>query len=446
MGRMLHKAGAPATGQKVFLAIAAYQDVGAGCSFALAHTTAALAGAGIGFELAIYSGNCHVDSSRNRLARDFLRSDCTDLVFIDADVGWQDHALPRLMSFDRDIVAGVYPKKTDNTEFPVYLPRGELRAEADGLLKVERAPTGFLRISRRVLETLAEKARKYRSNEAKPGDPPYPLIFERANHDADGRRWSGDYAFCNKATDAGFSIYVDPELHFTHAGVKLYSGCLGDHLREAAGLDHPDFAKAVAALRSGDTSAETLAPLYGHSGSKWAATPEMLMAAYSMARQTKGFILECGSGVSTIALGLAAERSGAFVHSLEHDIDWYDKTKARLDRYNIKSVTLHYAPLKDRDGVRWYDVPRFTGPFDLVLCDGPQRRYGRSGLIKHLGWAIADAAVIIDDTNNLDDLQLAHRLAAGREVHTHDVRDAEPRQFAMIKRRERRPQPMRAFA
>lgn len=432
--------------RRVFLAV----PVGDGKPFTntvscLSHAEMALHEAGWGMELAIEANNCHVDDTRNSLVREFLKSSCTDLVFIDADVGWRDDELIKLLSYDRDIVAGVYPKKTDKTEFPVFLKRGELRAEADGLLEVERVPTGFLRIRRGVLEALAEKAAKFSSNEHKAGDPPYPLIFERMNNTTDGRRWSGDYAFCNKAKALGFRIFVDPEMHFSHSGVKAWTGCLGDHLRDLAGIDHPRFVAAIESIRAEGATAENLMALYTYAHNAWAASPEMLFAAYRFASEATGPILECGSGLTTIVMGLAAERSGVPVYTLEHDLDWVRKMRPRLA--GLSKVELIYAPLEEYPGYVWYQVPLAieTKKFALVVCDGPPRKYGREGLFCLLGKQVAGAHWLIDDTDDLSVLALIKKYGAGRVLHPLQPEDGA-RPFGILPARKILPQPMRASA
>ena len=84
MPRMFHRPVA-GSGQRVFLATPCYGGLSAGYAFALFASSAALSKAGMVAELAIYSGNCHVDDSRHTLVADFLASECTDLVFLDAD-------------------------------------------------------------------------------------------------------------------------------------------------------------------------------------------------------------------------------------------------------------------------------------------------------------------------------------------------------------------------
>lgn len=205
----------------------------------LPNAALALAQAGIALDYATERHNPHVDNARNALVRHFLffAKDCSDLVFVDADIGFEPHDLVRLLSVDRGIVAGIYPRrqgpKDTSAPFPVEFPRGErLVADADGLLEVERVPTGFLRIRRGVLERLSDLVPHYRAEGQPGGEPLYPRIFERV---LEGQReYPGDFAFCNKARAEGYRIFVDPEMRFSHAGGLVWSGCLGDWLRRRA--------------------------------------------------------------------------------------------------------------------------------------------------------------------------------------------------------------------
>lgn len=195
-----------------------------------------LTDASVKHETIILAGHCHVDDARNSIVRQFLQTDCADLVFIDADVTFRTNDAIRLLTFDRDIVAGIYPRKQDAVSYPVrHLPTAELWAEADGVLEVEGVPTGFLRIRRHVLETLTASSARYLEQE---GDAiESALIFERITSGL--TRFSGDYAFCHKARTAGFRIFIDPEMHFGHIGDKEWQGCYGDYLRQLNGISAP---------------------------------------------------------------------------------------------------------------------------------------------------------------------------------------------------------------
>jgi len=217
--------------KKVMFAIAAYEGVSAGCTISLYESAAMLQQSGIEHQILIFSENCSVNDARNQMVAEFLRTDCTDLIFIDTDVRFSPECVVNLLSYDRDVVAGVYPKKRDNADFPVQLPPTDLWTEEDGCLQVLGVPTGFLRIKRKGFEHLYEFVPKVKTL-----DPELrmPLIFERAT--IDYHRLTGDFEFCRKWRALGGKIYVDPEMHLGHSGKEEWSGSLGKHLRQKNGI------------------------------------------------------------------------------------------------------------------------------------------------------------------------------------------------------------------
>lgn len=227
-----HEASPPQ--QKVMIAIAAYEGLGAGCAVSLFMAGQLLQAADIGNVLLIHSGNCSVNDARNEIVSEFLQTDCTDLVFVDADVRFQASDLQKLLSYDRDVVAGIYPKKTDNTEYPLQMFPGDLWTEEDGVLEVMGVPTGFLRIRRNAVETLC----KYVAHVRQKGElaPLMPIIFERTT--INSYRMTGDFEFCRKWRSLDGKIFVDPEMYLAHAGKQEWEGSLGDHLRYRNGLSN----------------------------------------------------------------------------------------------------------------------------------------------------------------------------------------------------------------
>jgi hypothetical protein len=365
MARMLHRREAPAQGrQKVFIAIAAYQGCGAGFAWSLFHTGAALARAGIAYELALYTGNCHVDDSRNRLVRDFLDGDCTDLFFLDADLGWTAADFVRLLGFDRDVVAGVYPKKHGDDAFPVRTLPGEIWSDADGLIEVEGVPTGFLRIRRGVIEALAARAQTY--NARNDGALATPCIFERQVHD--GVRWGGDYSFCRKWRALGGRVFIDPTPRFEHAGEHTWYGSVGTWLRQRAGFG---LSRGLDAVRNGAETVDDLVDLVDAWANPFAANPALLAALAMLAREGATPILECGSGLSTLVL--AAANPARTVHSFEDNPVFANQVREEAGRYGLANIVVHDAPL--RDG--WYDLAQLPGAeWGLVFIDGPRRTTG----------------------------------------------------------------------
>jgi predicted O-methyltransferase YrrM len=419
MSRMLHRKGDPRkASQKVFIAVAAYEGCAAGFTYALFHTGAELEKAGIEYELAIYSGNCHVDDSRNRLVRDFLNSDCTDLVFLDADIGWFAKDFVALLGYDRDVVAGVYPKKNGDDTYPVVTKPGEIWSERDGLIEVEGVPTGFLRIRRAVLEAMASTATLYNAKNDRAMAT--PCIFERQIHD--GTRWGGDYVFCRKARARGIKIYMAPSMRFEHSGEQTWTGSCGAWLKQRAGLGLVDGLKAI---REGRETAEHLTDLFdAWDNPSFAASITLLQALATLARVSDGPILECGSGLSSLVLAAAAPHLE--VHTLEDSPVYADHLRETAAKHGLDNLIIHALPIKDG----WYDLGQlpFGERWGLVFIDGPRRTTGgRAETPDRID--LSRSVVVADDVQ--DDGGVPELRA--RLEQTHDVRicDSGHRQFAV---------------
>lgn len=418
----------PGSAQRLFLACPTTEKFNPPFVASLFDAVSALAAAGIQADLCTEVGNCHVDDARNSLVRQFLLSDCTDLVFIDADVGFRASDLVKLARYDRDVVAGVYPKKQDDEEFPVACAPGvELWAEPDGCVVkgIVGLPTGFMRVRRHVLETMVEafKPRSFAGAGSKPGDPLYTIIFEREIHA--GKRYSGDYNFCRRWVALGGELAVDPHMAFVHEGSKQWVGDLASYWRRAHGVTAQAFDGAVEALRHGDPAPEDFMALcQGWDNVSYQGDPLLVHAAYLLAKKTNGPILEAGSGLTTLAMALA--RTDVQIFALEHDKAWAAKTRDALTRAGVADrVSLLHAPLVDHVGLgRWYAIDALPAHrWTLVVNDGPPRTKGDRGVLYSLlGDAIANATILCDDTE--DPAQLAP-LKAWAEQRGRVVRNCE---------------------
>lgn len=359
---------------------------------------------GIGAVYCLLAGNCHVDDARNALVREFMMSDCNCLVFLDADIGWAPKDLASLISCPAQFVGGVYPKKCDDPEFPVYLEPGTtLQADELGLVEVHGLPTGFLKISRDALASITQVwgNRRFCGQSMGPDEPPYVILFERTYED--GHRWSGDYAFCQKWRSMGGKMYVDPRFNFLHEGTKEWSGCLGDHWKEKHGVNKQlkewKFEKAIEALINGTEKPEDIIALIEGYGNDWSAQAEFLLACVQAARGAKGPILECGSGLSTIAMSLVTDEQ---IICLENSPVWAEYITNFISKYCINNVRVICAPLHDYGNYEWY--PRLEEylceRYSLVVCDGPPRtsKGGRSGIVEIK--ECIDGVLLLDDVDN----------------------------------------------
>jgi len=361
--------------QRVMLATPVYGGLSAGYGASLFRTATALLKAGIHAELAINDGNCHVDDSRNFLVRRFLESDCTDFVFFDADLSWDGDDVVRLLRHDADVVGSTYRLKQFGDEAYPLVGAGQ-QPRSDGLIPVTALPTGFLRIRRHVLETMAKKSDKFHTKIDWPGQTGIPVIFERSMYE--GVRWGGDTTFCRKWREMGGEVLLDPEPAFEHTGEYNWRGSFGTYMRQRQEGANGVIRDGLEKIRTGTEKSHTLMDLVTAWGNPmYAATEELLLAAIHVARNTTGPILEAGSGLTTLVMAAAAP--GREVWAMEHDPNWGGKVQELAP----SNVRLSVAPMKDYGEFTWYQVPDdLPKSFGMVMCDGPPRQThgGRSGL------------------------------------------------------------------
>ncbi len=212
---------------------------------------------GITTGVMIRPGDCFVDKARNKLVTDFLREfpGTPNFFFLDDDIGWPPEKVLEFIQRPDAVVAGAYPKKGEYRDFPCSLAldpnTGEL-IESQGLFLAIMAPTGFLRIKTPVLEKLAEQANLFEDITPDGQYASYAYIFE-TGRGADGKYWGEDYTFCRKVADAGYHIWIDPDIAFKHQGIRTWEDRLSNHMetfrRRAkmihAGVDPDDIEPTV---------------------------------------------------------------------------------------------------------------------------------------------------------------------------------------------------------
>lgn len=180
------------------------------------------------------------------------------------------------------------------------------------------------------------------------------------------------------------------------AGIK---GAVKDALRERR------FGRALreaAALPAGARPARALlAELQAGWGNEgFAARTDYLEEVTARALETPGPVLECGSGLTSVLLGLLAGRRGVETWSLEHFPLWRGRVEGALRRYGVGGVRVCDAPLRSYGEFEWYDPPAgMPSGFSLVVCDGPPGATagGRYGLLPVMGGRLSDGAVILLD-------------------------------------------------
>jgi hypothetical protein len=204
-----------------------------------------------------------VQRARNYVVDEFLRSECTHLMFIDSDIGFNPRDILSLLALnitDPDnyqIMTGPYPKKTiawekiqqasksgrgDQNPFElenysadyVFNPvQGGGQYNLGQPIEVGEAGTGFMLIPRTVLEKFAEAYPEYRykpdhvRTDAFDGSREITAFFDCIIDPVTKRYLSEDYFFCKKAREIGIKVWMCPWIPLQHIGTYIFKGSLG---------------------------------------------------------------------------------------------------------------------------------------------------------------------------------------------------------------------------
>jgi hypothetical protein len=183
----------------------------------------------IQFEFKFEVGLCWISMARNSLARAFMESDCTDMIFIDDDIGFPPFAFRDLISSGEEVIAGVYPKKEADEVYAALLKttvQGNLVVE-NGLIEADGLPTGFMKIKRSVFEKMQAAYPELVYMDTRYGKKTYNFFGEFIR---DGRWFGDDYGFCQRWREIGGRLWALPNITFIHQGNKNYEGNLHQFL------------------------------------------------------------------------------------------------------------------------------------------------------------------------------------------------------------------------
>ena len=175
---------------------------------------------------------------------------------------------------------------------------------------------------------------------------------------------------------------------------------------------------------------------WGNEG--FAANLEYLEAVAQYSLRTQGPVLECGSGATTLLLGLLCAKRKIEVWSLEHYPEWRDRVSSTLKRNGISGVHVCSSPLVEYGEFVWYDPPLAQMPkeFTLVICDGPpgSTKGGRYGLLPVMGARLpVGTTILLDDAGRPDEAELIKRWEREAGFETNMV-SSQGGEFALMRR------------
>jgi hypothetical protein len=196
--------------------------------------------------LALLGNDALITRSRNSLVSSFLNAtNCTHLLFIDADITFEPDQLFRMLQADKDVVGGIYPIKaldweqaarpavaeTPEEQALHYVGNPGHNARWDGdFATADYAGTGFLLIRREAIVSMiaAYPALRYSHIHAYPRTKSTPdtqyALFECMIDPQTGLYLSEDFAFCQRWRDSGGDIWLDTAGKLTHVGSHSFLG------------------------------------------------------------------------------------------------------------------------------------------------------------------------------------------------------------------------------
>ncbi len=137
--------------------------------------------------------------------------------------------------------------------------------------------------------------------------------------------------------------------------------------------------------------------------------------AQQAGRRRPQYVVECGSGVSTVVLAKTLSKNGyGHVYSMDQDIDSANKTYRWLNEHGLTEwATVIYAePIQytlNGNDFTWYalsDLP--NSAIDLMVINGPNsetQKYARYPALFLLRARLTDqSAIIVNNTNRPDDV------------------------------------------
>lgn len=187
----------------------------------------------------ITSGESLIPRARNYSVMKFMNTECTHLLFIDADIDFSPMAIADLIAANKDVACCAYPKKGINWNRILYSLQNEpnsweslmsrgldfcinetnTKIREGDFIRVKHAGTGCMLIKREIiqrlqdlhpeLECLSDNPITYRQ--------PYYALF--ACMIKDKCELSEDYAFCERVIDAGGEVWLNTKHNLGHVGI-----------------------------------------------------------------------------------------------------------------------------------------------------------------------------------------------------------------------------------
>lgn len=217
---------------------------------------------GIGLKFSFLFNESLIQRARNYISDEFMRSDATHLLFIDADISFDAKDVLALIALDKLVIAGTYPKKCLNWknikeaiirnpdisvsqlekivgDFVFNIKPGTAQINTTELIEVSEVGTGFLLIKREVFEQMNERYPEllylpdHVSTEHFNGQRKimnyFPVEVDKPDNILGGnslRLLSEDYCWSRLVSKMDIPLYMAPFVNLGHTGTYTFNGNL----------------------------------------------------------------------------------------------------------------------------------------------------------------------------------------------------------------------------
>jgi hypothetical protein len=198
--------------QSIFICSPAYSgDLNYNYVISLLNTIKNLEQNGIGYEVYFSVHDSLVARTRNDLADRFLKSECTHVLMIDSDQGWDFDAPFKMLRMNRQFITGAVPARKSVETYALTIHVNEDRTpvvDDDGMISCATNGVAFALIERSVFEQIKEKNPSVHN--------PYPYFQHR--YFDNGGHYGEDMFFTKSWTDIG-KMWIYPDITFTHGPI-----------------------------------------------------------------------------------------------------------------------------------------------------------------------------------------------------------------------------------
>lgn len=190
---------------------------------------------GIAYDIEFTKGCSAIALARSLLfSQAMVQPNWTHMMWIDDDIGFNPEDIMMLIAHDKDFICGNYPTKEitkDKKGGVTYTPLKN-GYEDKNIKEIKYAPTGFMLLTRKLCEDMISNYSDltfqfWRSQKLLN----YPLIdvfgtmlYKDPTKPKDELPLylTEDYAFCRRALDIGYKIYLSKKVNLKHIGDHAY--------------------------------------------------------------------------------------------------------------------------------------------------------------------------------------------------------------------------------